>query len=107
MAGPCPQPQIIQAYLYEYTDFTGEIVNSDRVFLIYYKFHLAILKENKPVSRDDELKSLLDSSSLTNTHTSMTHDIIHATTNRILIEVGEMLLENRATLLPTICSIFN
>ena len=104
---PCPQPQIIQSYLYEYTDFTVDIVNSDRVCLVCYKSHLAILKEDKPVSRDDELKSLVDSVSLTNTHTSMAHDIIHATTNRILLKVGEMLLENRATLLPTICSNFN
>ena len=37
----------------------------------------------------------------------MAHDIICTATNRMLIAVGTMLMENRATLLPTICSDFN
>ena len=36
----------------------------------------------------------------------MAHDIIRAVTDHMLIEVGTMLLENKATLLPTICSSF-
>ena len=30
------------------------------------------------------------------------HDLIHRATNKMLIEVGRMLLENRTALLPTI-----
>ena len=52
---PCPQPHAIQAYLSEHTDFAGDIVRSDRVCLTCYKTHF---KENKPISRDDDLKSL-------------------------------------------------
>ena len=56
MDRPCPQPK----YLYEHTDFTGNIVPSDRVCLTCYKSHLVLLKENKPVSRDSDLQSLVD-----------------------------------------------
>ena len=62
---------------------------------------------SKKISRDDDLKSLVDSIGQQNTGTGMAHDIICTATNRMLIAVGTMLLENRATLLPTICSDFN
>ena len=58
---PCPQPLIIQAYLSEHTDFTGDIVSSDRVCFSCYKSHLVLLKENKPISTDDDLQSLVHS----------------------------------------------
>ena len=103
---PCPQPHAIQAYLSEHTDFAGDTVRSDRVCLTCYKSHLVLLKENKPISRDDDLKSLVDSRQQ-NTGTGMAHDIICTATNRMLNAVGTMLMEYRATLLPTICSDFN
>ena len=106
MDRPCPQPHTIQKYLYEHTDFTGNIVPSDRVCLTCYKSHLVLLKENKPVSRDSDLQSLVDCISRQSKSTGMAHDIIRAATDHMLIEVGTMLLENKATLLPTICSSF-
>ena len=42
---PCPQPHVIQKYLSEHTDFTGEIVNSDRVCLTCYKCHLVLQRQ--------------------------------------------------------------
>ena len=42
---PCPQPCVIQAYLAEHTDFTGNIASGDRVCLTCYKSHLVLLKE--------------------------------------------------------------
>ena len=62
-----------------------------------------MLKTNKPISTDDDLKSLIDNLGQQATEA---HDLIHRATNKMLIEVGGMLLENRAALLPTIHSEF-
>ena len=99
---PCPQPHVIQKYLSEHTDFTGEIVNSDRVCLTCYKCHLVLLKDNQPMSTDSDLQSLVVSISTQGKSAHMAHDIIRIATNHMLIEVGRMLLENKATLLPAI-----
>ena len=105
---PCPQPEQIQSYLNEHTDFTGSIVSSDRVCLVCYKSHMAVLKESMRMSTDAELKLLVDSIDTVNTRVvGMAHDIIDIATNNMLMEVGAMLLEHRATLLPMICSNFN
>ena len=97
---PCPQPHVIQKYLSEHTDFTGEIVNSDRVCLTCYKCHLVLLKDNQPMSTDSDLQSLVVSISTQGKSAHMVHDIIRIATNHMLIE------ENRATLLPAIYSSF-
>ena len=96
---PCPQPLDIQKYLCERTDFEGCISEGDRVCLTCYKSHLFVLKTNKPISTDDDLKSLNDN---LRQQATKAHDLIHRATNKMLIEVGRMLLENRAALLPTI-----
>ena len=96
---PCPQPLDIQKYLCEHTDFEGCISEGDRVCLTCYKSHLFVLKTNKPISTDDDLKSLNDN---LRQQATKAHDLIHRATNKMLIEVGRMLLENRAALLPTI-----
>ena len=62
---------------------------------------------SKPITRDDNLKSLVDSIGQQNTGTGMAHHIICAATNRMLIGVGTMLMENRAKVLLPICSDFN
>ena len=46
MDRPCPQPHTIQKYLYEHTDFTGNIVPSDRVCLTWcYSKKINLLAE--------------------------------------------------------------
>ena len=104
MTGPIyPQPHAIQKYLSEHTNFEGYILEGDRVCLTCYKSHLFVLKTNKPISTNDDLKCLIDNLGQQATEA---HDLIHTATNKMLIEVGGMLLENRAALLPTIHSEF-
>ena len=98
---PCPTPNIIQAHLYQHTDFSGDIHESDHVCLTCYRSFLVILKEDQPVSYDDELQSLVES-----IRQPVTDDIVCLATTKMLIMVGKMLLNNKATLLPTICSEF-
>ena len=57
---PCPKPDVIQVHLQDMTGFEGEIHSHDRVCLTCYKSHLVILKENKPISKDSDLKQLID-----------------------------------------------
>ena len=97
---PCLQPHIIQAHLSQHTDFDGDILSSDRVCITCYKSHMVLLMQNKPISLDDDLKLLVDSISQQPSGTD--HDIICAATNRMLITVGKMLIENRAALLASI-----
>ena len=84
-----------------------EILSGVIVYASHATSHTWCYSENKPISRDDDLKSLVDNICQQNTGTGMAYDIICAATNRMLIAVGTMLMENRATLLPTICSDFN
>ena len=101
---PCPHPEVVQAYLHETTDFTGDIAKSDRVCLTCYKSHLALTKQTDCASRDDDLRPLVES---VRGGVSTGHDIIGTATNKMLMDVGEMLLENNATLLPTVCASFH
>ena len=106
---PCPQPHVIQMHLSQHTDFEGDILADDRVCLTCYKSHSVILKENQPISTDEDLKELVDTlgqQATVITSMSNAEDIICAVTNRMLITVGTMLMENRAMLLPSILSDF-
>lgn len=75
--------------------------------LTCYKCHLELLKHYQPINTDSDLQSLIDSISTQQGKSAhMAHDIIRTVTDHMLIEVGKMLLENRATLLPAIYSSF-
>ena len=67
-----------------------------------YKSHLALLKQNKPTSHDDDLKALVESVSQ-----GVAHDISSIANNQMLFDVGKMLLQHKATLLPIICTNIN
>ena len=106
---PCPKPEIIQQHLQEMTGFEGEIQSQDRVCLTCYKSHLEILKENKAISTDSDLKQLID------TYCQQIHcvekirtpqDVINIAMAKTVVTVGNVLLENRAMLLPIIHSMF-
>ena len=101
---PCPQPEAVQAHLSEHTDFTGEISENDRVCFTCYKSHLALVRQNNPISRDDDLRPLVES---VNKCVGMDSDIMSTAKNKMLLDVGNMLLDNQATLLPIICANFH
>lgn len=91
------------------TGFEGEIQSQDRVCLTCYKSHLEILKENKAISTDSDLKQLID------TYCQQIHcaekirtpqDVINIAMAKTVVTVGNVLLENRAMLLPSIHSMF-
>ena len=103
---PCPQPHIIQIHLSQHTDFVGDILSDDRVCLTCYKSHLVILKENQLISKDEDLKVLIDTLGQQTSTMGNAQDIICDATIRMLVTVGKMLMENRAMLLPTIHSDF-
>ena len=98
---PCPQPNVVQTYLQENADFTGDISNSDRVCFTCYKSHLALLKQNIPTRNNEDLKAQVQS---VRASVDKGSDIVHGTTNRMLLYIGTMLLDNRPSLLPIICS---
>ena len=62
-----------------------------------YKSHLALLKQNKPTSHDDDLNALVESVSQ-----GVAHGISSIANNQMLFYVG-----HKATLLPIICSNIN
>ena len=101
---PCPQPNVVEAYLREHTDFAMDISPTDRVCLTCYKSHLEILKQNYPTSTDEDLKSLVEG---IRQNKGKDCDAISNAVNKILYDVGTMLLENQATLLPIICAKFH
>ena len=87
----------------------GEIHSHDRVCLTCYKSHLVILKENKPISKDSDLKQLLDTyceQIPCMEQVITTQDVINTAMAKTLVTVGRVLFENRAMLLPSIHSIF-
>ena len=84
----------------------GDILSDDRVCLTCYKSHLVILKENQPISKDEDLKVLIDTLGQQTSTMGNAQDIICAATIRLLVTVRKMLMENRAMLLPTIHSDF-
>lgn len=106
---PCPKPDIIQLHLQEMTGFEGEINSHDRICLTCYKSHLVILKKNKPISTDTDLKQLIDTycQQIHSTEQIITtQDVINIAMVKTLVTVATVLLENRAMLLPHIHSLF-
>ena len=74
-----------------------------------YKSHLVVLKESKPISRDNDLQQLIDTytqqiPSIDQVVTA--HDVIMTAMAKTLVRVGHILLEKRAILLPSIHSFF-
>ena len=96
----CPQPDVIQKYLRENTEFSGEICNDDRVCYACYKSHLITIKHlNSTVNSTDADLCLLIAR-IQQVHTF--DQAIQYTSNTLAVEVGEALLTQRALLLPTI-----
>ena len=69
-----------------------------------YKSYLVILKQKQAISKDEDLKVLIDTHGQQTSTIDNAQDIICAATIRMIVTVGKMLMENRAMLLPTIHS---
>lgn len=103
----CPQPNVIQKYFKENTDFLGYISNEDRVCYACYGSHLVTIKHlNSTVhSTESDLRSLLDN---IQRDTPVFSDIntvdqaVQYASNKVAIQVGEALLKQTALLLPSI-----
>ena len=103
----CPQPQVIQKYLRDNTDFVGEICTDDKVCYTCYKSHLIIIKHiNSTVSSTDaDLHSLIAHIQQNIPRVSDIHTIdqaIQYTSNVLAVEVGEAILKQTALLLPSV-----
>ena len=72
---PCPELEVhvVQAYLHQHTDFIGDIAKNDHVYFTCYESHLALLKQNNPTSKNDDLRPLVES---VRTGVGMGYDII-------------------------------
>ena len=105
--GHAQKPKIIQRHLSTNSDFEREILESDRVCLICYKFHLLILKDHQPVRTDEDLKKIIDILNKQSISLTSPEDISSAAMTKTLVKVGNVLLANSAVLLPTIQSEYN
>ena len=102
----CPQPQVIQKYLRDNTDFVGEICIDDKVCYTCYKSHLIIIKHiNSTVSSTDaDLHLLIAQIQQNIPRVSDVHTLdqaIQFTSNVLAVEVGEAILKQTALLLPS------
>lgn len=102
----CPHPEVIQLHLSHNTDFDGQINDDDRVCQICYKSHLLVLKESQPVSTDSDLEGILETLKQEVVNINHVQDVLIVAMNKMLIGIGIMLLEKRASLMPTIHSEF-
>ena len=74
----CPEPALIQQFLQQNTEFTGEIGAEDHVCYACYKAHLVTIKHmhNTTTSTDADLASLIDKIKMKSLlHQTYTHQI--------------------------------
>ena len=101
------QPDIVRKYLNERAGFLGEIQVQDQ-----YRSHLVLLRDNTPISTDSDLARLTVNMSTIcpqYSHKSKVltiQDVIDVSIMKTVVSVGNILLENRAVLLPNIHEIF-
>ena len=99
----CPQPEIVRKHLHERTEFLGEIQVHDPVCLVCYRSHLVLLRDNSPISTDSDLARLICEyvhNIPTIAEVLTTQDVIDVSIMKT-VSVGNILLENRAILLPS------
>ena len=68
----CPEPALIQQFLQQNTEFTGQISAEDHVCYAFYKAHLVTIKHmhNTTTSTDADLADKIKNESHTSTHLS-------------------------------------
>lgn len=101
---PCPNPEVIQKHLRNTAGFEGSIAAGDKVCFSCYKSHLAILQQDDRVSTDSDLQSLLCNTRLkiSNTMATTLEQVNDLAFDKVLLYVGEELLQGGALLLPDV-----
>ena len=109
---PYPQPKLIQQFLAQNTDFSGEINLDDRACYSCYKSHLVTIRHlnSTTQSTNADLGTLLnqikrDLPAPSDIHTI--ENVVSYTCNITAIYVGEILLKHTAILLPEANDFFN
>ena len=103
----CPDPVLIQRFLQQNTDFSGQICTEDRICYSCYKAHLIIIKHtnNTTSSTDQDLCCIIDrvKTELQDNQEICTQDqaLMHSVRLSAVL-VGETLLKQNALLLPEV-----
>ena len=107
----CPEPELIQKFLVQNTEFSGEIGTEDRVCYVCYRAHLITIKhlQNTTTSTDADLSTTIerikrDTSTVTDIHTleqALTYAVHFSA-----LSVGEALMRQNALLLPDVYDSF-
>ena len=100
-----PEPEILQTFLRENTDFTGELSPNDRVCYICYRSHLSIVKHCKASvkSLDSDLRELINSIQKRQCKVeeiSSYDDALDYAAKFVAVILGECLIKQTAALLP-------
>ena len=100
-----PEPEILQTFLRENTDFTGELSPNDRVCYICYRSHLSIVKHCKASvkSLDLDLRELINSIQKRQCKVeeiSSYDDALDYAVKFVAVTLGECLIKQTAALLP-------
>ena len=106
---PCPNPSLIETHLWETTSFRGHISPTDRVCFSCYKSHLTIIQQEMKLSKDRDLKLLLDHIqqriNAVKEPSTLQH-IENLAMDKTLAYIENELLQPRAVLLPAAHSNF-
>ena len=108
---PVPEPQLLQQFLQENTEFTSTFDDEDRVCCACYQSHMAIVKHIKQSvqSTDSDLKNIISTikHSLGTVGEIQTFEsAVEYAARLVAIDVGEALLNQTAILLPQAYDIF-
>ena len=104
---PCPNAAIIQERLTKTTGFNGTLLSEDRVCFACYKSHLVILQEEKKISRDSDLQSLIEEVRQKTCQPTTLQEVSNLAMNATIAHVGKELLQQRAILLPDVHDFFS
>ena len=107
----CPEPKLVQAFLWKNTKFTEEIKPDDRVCYACYKSHLVIIRhtQNSSFSHSAELCKLINKlkTELLDIVDVITLDhAVSYAAHFSAIVVGDALLKQNALLLPDVYDSF-
>ena len=108
----CPEPALIQRFLQQNTEFSGQITTDDRVSYARYRAHLIIIKHthNTTNSTDADLSILIDRIKSEMCATSDVHTVDQAISyvaDFSAVYVGEALWKQNALLLPDVYDYFH
>jgi len=107
----CPDPDLVQKFLEQNTDFAGPINPDDRVCYTCYKSHLLITKHthNTPSSTDPDLLTKINMIKCEMCNELDIHTIEQTLSHAAhlsAVHVGEALLKQTALLLPDVYDLF-